>query len=422
MPSINTYGQVNVYEIRSFTSGTVELNELYLNDLVNNNMVVRSNYGIMDISASDIYLTGLTTEKSVSNISGVATYIAFNGQTAITGNTTIVGNTSLVGTLAITSSQLVTNLSANYVAQSNITSSDSTTYYPMFSDNGSVVSPKISTSRLSFVASSGVMSVPKLNVFNATDSTSSTTGDIVVAGGMGITKNIYIGAQIRTPQGVAGASNPSLCGDTDTDSGFYINASGLPRICSKGYIAMGFAPTNARTSKAIAYINSTITNNDITETSDGEALRVGHYYPQNAIGTHCDSTSSTWVLRVWNPNGNVGGIYVAGSTTFYATGSDERLKENITDSDEVLEKLGRIKIYDYKWKDKSGKDKGCLASELFDEYPDYVKKANPDDPKAFDLVSYTSFIPHLIKAVQELTDQNKKLMERVDKLEFANAI
>ena len=63
-----------------------------------------------------------------------------------------------------------------------------------------------------------------------------------------------------------------------------------------------------------------------------------------------------------------------GTTVAYATNSDRRLKENIKDLSIGLDELLKIQPREYSWKEGKSKDKGFIAQELYEIYPEAVIK------------------------------------------------
>ena len=106
--------------------------------------------------------------------------------------------------------------------------------------------------------------------------------------------------------------------------------------------------------------------------------------------TYTDATATT-----------VGTIRSSGSTTSYNTSSDERLKENITDSADAGSKVDAIQIRQFDWKaDGSHQDYGVIAQELVEVAPEAVHQ--PEDSEDMMGVDYSKLVPMLIKEVQSL--------------------
>ena len=80
--------------------------------------------------------------------------------------------------------------------------------------------------------------------------------------------------------------------------------------------------------------------------------------------------------------------------------SDERLKTNITDLENALEKVIRIRTVNYNWINfpDAGSQIGFLAQDLEQHFPEVVS----DAPNGFKTVSYGGMTPILVEAIREL--------------------
>jgi len=118
----------------------------------------------------------------------------------------------------------------------------------------------------------------------------------------------------------------------------------------------------------------------------------------------------------------------AGSTTMYignasidVTASDVRLKENIIPSEiNALELIEFMPVVDFDWKQGTkwygrGRATGLVAQEMYEYFPQVVDK--PLDPENIWSVEYHHLVPYLIKGIQELTDKNEFLTNRIEALE-----
>ena len=94
----------------------------------------------------------------------------------------------------------------------------------------------------------------------------------------------------------------------------------------------------------------------------------------------------------------------AGNTAFNDS-SDERLKKDIEDvSDSLLDEINKIKVRKFQWIHRPANFHiGLIAQELEKIVPKAVNKGGDDPKKKPYSVSYTSLVPYLIKAVQELS-------------------
>jgi len=99
---------------------------------------------------------------------------------------------------------------------------------------------------------------------------------------------------------------------------------------------------------------------------------------------------------------------VTGSATAYNTSSDERLKENITDSADAGSKVDAIQIRQFDWKaDGSHQDYGVIAQELINVAPEAVSEGDTEEDMMG--VDYSKLVPMLIKEVQSLRSRVAEL-------------
>ena len=102
--------------------------------------------------------------------------------------------------------------------------------------------------------------------------------------------------------------------------------------------------------------------------------------------------------------------------------SDIRFKTNISSiSNECAEKiLNKVKVIEYNPVDPlnnnsinlNKKYSGVIAQELIEIFPDLVESHNLSDPNNYLSISYTGFIPYLIKTVQYLNQKIAELEKR----------
>ena len=126
-------------------------------------------------------------------------------------------------------------------------------------------------------------------------------------------------------------------------------------------------------------------------------------------------TNDTERLRV-NKNGDVdifNDININGTMT---SSSDIRIKTNIQNIDNSLEKISKINGVTYNRTDLEDKEKihlGVIAQNVEEIFPNVVDESEDGIKR----VCYTSLIPVLIESVKELKLENEILKERLNKLE-----
>ncbi len=191
-----------------------------------------------------------------------------------------------------------------------------------------------------------------------------------------------------------------------------------------GYIVAG----------AINGLNVVIDNNEIMARSNGVAANLSlNYDAPNRDDSPTDSpviTVSGDGLAPRHDNytrcGYLGGQAWAGVNAYsFNNASDARLKDNIQPTHYGLQTVLSLRPVSYQWKKKTDgrMNLGLIAQEVEPIVPEAVVKGeNPEHTLG---LSYNSFIPILIKAVQEqqsLIDaqhvENAELKRRLDKLEL----
>jgi hypothetical protein len=208
-----------------------------------------------------------------------------------------------------------------------------------------------------------------------TQSTSTTTGDLIVSGGVGIGNNLNVGGTL----GVTGATT----------------------------LSSTLGVTGNTTLTGILTINGG---------SGGTALRLnngGDIVLYNAANTgltsiFCDTDNEL------KTNGNVligGALNVVGDITAFYT-SDQRLKDNIVAIEDPLAKVLSISGNTYTWNEKSGKegnDVGVIAQEILEVLPEAVTTRD----NGYLAVDYHKIVPLLVEAIKELSAKVENLEQKL---------
>lgn len=102
-----------------------------------------------------------------------------------------------------------------------------------------------------------------------------------------------------------------------------------------------------------------------------------------------------------------------GSTVSFNTSSDYRLKENLVDLSGGLERIKKLKAYEYNFKGTNVRSRGVLAHELQEYVPGAVTgvkdEIDADGNPVYQSVDYSKLVPDLICAIQEIVDYIEKL-------------
>jgi hypothetical protein len=128
----------------------------------------------------------------------------------------------------------------------------------------------------------------------------------------------------------------------------------------------------------------------------------------NPAGAFDRKTTDGDIVQFRKDGSTVGSISVTGSATSYNTSSDERLKENIADSDDAGSKVDAIQIRQFDWKaDGLHQDYGVIAQELVEVAPEAVSEGDTEEEMMG--VDYSKLVPMLIKEVQSLRSRVAEL-------------
>ena len=128
----------------------------------------------------------------------------------------------------------------------------------------------------------------------------------------------------------------------------------------------------------------------------------------NPSGTFDRKTTNGDVVQFRRDGTTVGSVSATSSATSYNTSSDERLKENITDSADAGSKVDSIQIRQFDWKaDGLHQDYGVIAQELINVAPEAVSEGDTEEDMMG--VDYSKLVPMLIKEVQSLRSRVAEL-------------
>lgn len=119
-----------------------------------------------------------------------------------------------------------------------------------------------------------------------------------------------------------------------------------------------------------------------------------------------NTTAATDMMYFRNTNGIVGAVGTTGSSTYYNTSSDYRLKENVQPMIGALAKVALLKPVTFKWKSDNTDGQGFIAHELQAVIPDAVtgtKDAVDDEGNPhYQGVDASFLVATLTAAIQEL--------------------
>jgi hypothetical protein len=134
------------------------------------------------------------------------------------------------------------------------------------------------------------------------------------------------------------------------------------------------------------------------------------------------STGGNYIQFLNSAGGQAGSINHNGTSTVnYGSGSDYRLKENISPMSDALAKVSLLKPCTYTWKTDGSLGQGFIAHELQEIFPDAVvgekDAVNEDGSMRIQTVDTSFLVATLTAAIQEQQSLITSLTERISALE-----
>jgi hypothetical protein len=127
---------------------------------------------------------------------------------------------------------------------------------------------------------------------------------------------------------------------------------------------------------------------------------------------YMDNNGNDDWMEFTQPSGVGGRISKVAGTFTLTTVSDQRVKSNITDAPSSLEKLNSLKVREFLMDGQESRTVGLVAQEVLTTMPEIVQTPK-DLEKEYYTVAYSNLVPHLLKAVQELTDKLNSFESKV---------
>jgi hypothetical protein len=185
-------------------------------------------------------------------------------------------------------------------------------------------------------------------------------------------------------------------GAADTTEGLRIDASQVVWLSNAFSSAANFATTGK------------------TRISNGSSTNTG------AVGmeSYASNTATRHHISFSNPNGVVGSISTNTSATAYNTSSDYRLKENVVDLDNAIDRLRQLPVRRFNFiADPDTLVDGFLAHEVQDIVPEAItgeKDAVDDEGNpVFQGIDQSKLVPLLTAALQEAISEIESLKARL---------
>ena len=194
------------------------------------------------------------------------------------------------------------------------------------------------------------------------------------------------------------------------------------RITSAGQVGIGTnnlgANLHVRTTGAGSLCKTRIDGDD--GTNDGGAVLALAYNTTekwNILTRNQTSVGSAFSLQIIDDDGN-DGVFLNQDATSFSANSDERMKENIVELENAIDKLNTLRCVNFTMKhDSSGEKRiGLIAQDVYKVYPE-VTTGSPDVEYSYDSnttgsshinamsLQYTELVAPMIKAIQELSSQ-----------------
>jgi len=157
----------------------------------------------------------------------------------------------------------------------------------------------------------------------------------------------------------------------------------------------------------------------------GSGFTVGYGFqlsPQpgySQIYMESNTTATRSLQRFYNPNGNIGNIMISGFTTTYGTSSDYRLKENVVEMTDALDRVSQLKPSRFNFIGDADKTvDGFLAHEVQEIVPEAItgekdavdEEGNPD----YQGIDQSKLVPLLVGAIQELKAEIETLKLQIN--------
>jgi len=232
-----------------------------------------------------------------------------------------------------------------------------------------------------------------LTLSQGTQSTSTTTGDLIVAGGVGIAKSVYVGGNLTVSGKFNGGSvefgNVQIAQTTDNTID-----------TSSGSLTLSSASGGMNLDANEVDVNANMDVSGNVDLNSSSLSKITTMSIAKVQSTTNSTSKTTGALIVSGGVGINNDLQVGGDITAFAS-SDINLKENINVIPNALDKINAISGNTFTWKDSDkGEDTGVIAQEIEALGLPGVTTIRDDGTKA---VRYEKLVPVLIQAIKELS-------------------
>ena len=239
-----------------------------------------------------------------------------------------------------------------------------------------------------------------LKINDDEQSTSTTTGAVIVKGGVGIVKNLNVGGTLEITGATTLLNTLNVTGVTTLSSTLGVIGNGT----IGGTLGVTGATTLSNTLNVTG--NTTLSSTlGVTGATTLNSLSVTNGTTLNSLTVNGSGTfNSTVTIN--------GALNVTGDITAFYT-SDQRLKDNIVPIDNSLTKVLSISGNTFGWNqksNKSGQDVGVIAQEVLEVLPEAVTARD----NGYLAVDYQRIVPLLIEAVKELSRKVDEFQQKLN--------
>src|SRR6056300_1389120 len=348
------------------------------------------NYGSFNIRANTAASTAIGSGETITFTDSGATTVTRSGNTI---DISSVNTQYSVGDGGLTAVNFTT--ARRDKLDGIATSANNYSWQYDTSGNGS--NQTVSNGNVIRIQGSGATSVTHSGS-TITISSTDTNTDTNTITNIGVNNANYTNGNINFQ--ASGAASISKSGNTVTISSTNTTYS----VGNGGLTEINF--TSALNSKlaGIAAGATNVTNNNQLTNGAGYTTYSSNQTLNNNSNVHFEG------LMVGQTSGSTANTIrcVGDVVAFYS--SDKRLKDNITPIENSLEKVGKLKGYEFDWNDKQevyeGHDVGVIAQEVEAVVPEIVETRKHDGYKA---VKYEKLVPLLINAINELKAEIEEL-------------
>ena len=198
---------------------------------------------------------------------------------------------------------------------------------------------------------------------------------------------------------VAGSSNGGFIQATNgTVNNSFYNSGTVGYIGTQTNHELGFVANGAERMRISKSSNAL----SIGKTTFGTAGQGYTVYGNTAPQCYFNKSQSGAVNGVlfYHSDSYVGGLNYDNTSTSIATSSDERLKDNIENSDDAGAKIDAMQVRQFDWKSTGEhQEYGFVAQEL---EPVFAHAVHTDKEGDYKSVDYACLVPMLVKEIQSL--------------------